>query len=97
MAKVLHAGRESRTRKVHDLEFAMFKMPAYDPFSIAVMGFGILWAVAYCGLSPSNGVLTVAPLLAAVDDRERDEKAKGARSWYAPVCLLCAGWLSLPR
>ena len=24
----------------------MFKMPAYDPFSIAVMGFGILWAVA---------------------------------------------------
>jgi hypothetical protein len=46
VAKVLHAGRESRTRKVHDLEFAMFKMPAYDPFSIAVMGFGILWAVA---------------------------------------------------
>ena len=24
----------------------MFKMPAYDPFSIAVMGFGILLAVA---------------------------------------------------
>jgi len=42
-------GRESEkrgTKKVRSSEAAVFKLPAYDPVGIAVLGFGIVFAVA---------------------------------------------------
>jgi len=41
-------GRESGegTEKGSTSEAAVFKLPAYDPVGIAVMGFGIMFAVA---------------------------------------------------
>jgi len=46
--KLPGVGRESGegTKKGSTSEAAVFKLPAYDPVGIAVMGFGIMFAVA---------------------------------------------------
>ena len=46
--KLSDVGRESGegTKKGSTSEAAVFKLPAYDPVGIAVMGFGIMFAVA---------------------------------------------------
>jgi len=48
LANARGVGRESGegTEKGSTSEAAVFKLPAYDPVGIAVMGFGIMFAVA---------------------------------------------------